>query len=79
MRLVFLERATADADIAAAVHSDDEHIHVVEAAASVILHLLHFLVCKHFDVRPAVVNIAGRAPQVSARFLYPLTGIIDSP
>ena len=79
MSFVFFEGAAADADIALAVHADNEHIHVVEAALTVVFDDGKLFFVKLFDGSPAVDDVAGGTPHMRARFLDPLMSLVGAP
>ena len=57
MGFVFLGRAALETDVTLALHADNEHIHIVEAAAAVILRNLVLRKCKLLYRLPCIKDI----------------------
>ena len=65
--------------VALTAHTDDKHIHIVEAALTVGGEIFLLLVQELLNRGPAVVDVAGRAPEVRTGLLDPFVGLIVTP
>ena len=76
---VFLSRTALEPDMALTLHSDNEHIHIVKAAAAVVLRNLVLRKCKLLDRLPCIKNVACRTPCVCSGFLDPRLCVFTTP
>ena len=79
MRAVFLYRAAAQTDVAVAVHADYKHVHIVEAAVSVVWLELKLDIVKLLYGLPVIEYVARGAPHLRTGGFYPFMRVVPAP